>query len=786
MKQSFNGLTTDVKYQETAEGDGEEVTFGLLAGTDYANGKGNIMFSFDYTDRKGVEAMDRKWSDKTISWATNEQYYPASGLAQRRINHDLGFNPLNAAGYVSQWGWHSTNIGDLPTQTFNPDGSMRDLVIANCQDGILCEGDDSFKIAPYVQLIKPTERYLASIATHYELNDSHSAFADLKYSRTKGENTSQGVFSDGYYGPLFAVKAGNPYLKPYQPIIDAMSAANIETVFVNKAFDGLGRAPTTNTFELYQFVSGVNGDLTDDISYEFTVQYGESKTRQEQYDAVIENFVQSMDAVDDGSSNVVCADASNGCVPLNPFGYKSASQAAADYIMDDFGTDGKLQQTVVNFSVNGDLAELPAGFVQFAAGFEYRKEKSSSTPDAILLPGGMTQKTYLGGQAIVKGDYDVQEVFAEFLIPLVSDVDYMQELTFETAVRYSDYSTVGGQTSYKLGLDWVLNDELRFRSSYGLAIRAPNVGELYQPESTQLSKITDPCSAANINLGPNTATRVANCAALGIPEGWVSFSDGGEVPIKISGNEGLEAEESTSTTYGLVYTPDGIEGFSIALDYWNIQIDDAISTPSNNEILNNCVDFEMAGNPFCELAERDSSSHVLNFLKNQRVNVAALSAKGYDIEMNYLVDLSNSGSLFFNLVASYYDERDQLLNANKPEEVLTLVGVVNSPKTRGNFNITYNINDWTAHLGLNYVGSSLIALTDPNAVDPVYPDNHVDSVVYANFRGNYSLNNNTNIYLGVNNMMDQAPQKNRPSLQNGSAIYDAIGRTYYLGVNYTF
>ncbi len=784
MKTSYEGFKFDIKTGQTARSDGEEATLSLLTGTNFDNDKGNIMFSFDYTDRKGVEALDRTWSDKTISWATNEQYYPGSGLAQKRINHDLGFNPLNSAGYVSQGGWHSTNIGNLPTQTFNPDGTMRDLVIANCQDGIMCEGDDSFKIAPYTQLSTPTERIIASVTSHYEINDNHTLFADLKYSSTTGKNTSQGVFTDGYYGPLFEVKTGNPYLEAYQPIIDAMTEAELEAVYVNKAFDGLGRAPTKNTYDLYQFVIGSRGDLTDDIGYEFTVQHGKSKTRQAQSDAIVANLIQSMDAVYDSSGAVVCADTSGGCAPLNPFGLKSASAEAAEYIMGDFGTDGELEQTVANFNINGDLTELPAGPMQFAFGFEYRDEKSSSTPDAILIPGGLTQKTYLGGKAIVEGGYDVAEVFAELRVPLLSDKTLVQDLTFESAVRYSDYSTVGGQTSYKVGVDWVMTDEIRIRSAFGLAIRAPNVAELYKPEETQLSKITDPCSATNINAGQNTATRVANCAALGIPEGWVSFSDGGEVPIKLSGNLELEAEESSSTTLGIVLTPDAIDNFSIALDYWDIDIENAISAPKNNEILENCIDFDMADNPFCALSQRDPDTHIIQYVKNQKVNVAALAARGYDFEMDYMLDLPDATSVLFNLVASHYDKNDQLLNANKPDEIIESVGIANNPKSRGNFNITVNQQDWSAHLALNYLGSSRIALTDSD--DPVYPNNHIDSVVYANFRGSYNLSETINTYVGVNNIMDQGPQQNRPSLQLGSSIYDAIGRAYYLGLTYEF
>ncbi|WP_448563607.1 TonB-dependent receptor domain-containing protein [Thalassotalea ganghwensis] len=798
MKKSYDGIRIDAKSGQTDRGDGEENTFSLLAGTDYANGRGNLMFSFDYTDREGVRAVDRKWSENYIGWVNSEAYFKGSGLPQQRINHDYGFLPLNNAGIVSSSGFRPyfgeqglialgyDPIGQLAVQTFDQDGNMVDARFNCVQPGITCEGDDAFKIQPYNMISTPTERIIASVRTNLEIDDNHLVFADFKYSATKGRNTSQGVFSDGTYGPTFVVTADNPFLEPYTPLVNAIAEAGLAQVYVNKAFDGLGNAETKNNFELWQFVAGARGQLTDSIGYEFTVQRGENDIRLEQYDNDIAKFKQAMFAVRDASGNIVCADPSGGCAPIDPFGINSASDAAREFVMDYYGVDGKLTQTVVNFAINGDLAELPAGYVQFAAGVEYRDEESSSTPDEILRPGGLTGKTYLGGRAVVDGGYDVTEVFGELLIPVVSDAAFAQDLTLETAVRYSDYSTVGGEVAYKAGIDWTINDEVRVRASHGLATRAPNVGELFRPEETQLQVVADPCSIRNINLGKNVAKRQENCASIGVPDGWASFTDGGEIAVMVSGNENLESEESTSNTIGLVYTPQAIDNFSLALDYWNIEIDNAIARPAVNEILSNCFDFEMSGNPFCDLISRGTEQDplALKSVRNQEVNVAALSASGYDVEMNYLVDLAQ-GSVLFNLVGSYYDKREQLLNADSPDEIVYLAGVRRAPKARGYFNVTYNNDNWSAHLGFNYLGSSRIAFTDPDS-DPVYPQNSIDSVVYTNVRGSYNFNDNLNLYFGVNNLMDKGPQANRPSIQMGTGVYDAIGRSYYLGLNYEF
>jgi outer membrane receptor protein involved in Fe transport len=799
MKKSYDGFKADIKYGETSEGDGEEVTLSLLGGTSFDNGKGNVMVSLDYTDRQNVHSLDRSWSKEELSWVNSEVYTAGSGLPQKRLAYDIGFTPLNNMGVVggSPFGYVPSidglgynPIGDLPPQTFNADGSLKNFDPGACATvwSIPCEGGDNYKTHPYDNLSVPTERIVASIVASYELGDSHEVFADIKYSSTKGETTYQGGLAEAAYGPIALITRDNPYLAPYSTITSAMDTAGLDQVFVGKAYDSFDNT-IENTFETIQIVLGSKGDLTDSVGYDFSVQYGNTDVELKQRSFYVDKFLQGVNVVADASGNAVCADQSGGCQPINPFGYKSVSDEASAWVRDDLAQNGELTQFVANFSINGDLYELDAGPIQFAAGVEYRKEESESTPDKELTQmengHGLVGLTYGGPMQAVSGEYDVSEIFAEFLVPIVTDVYLIQDLTAEAAIRYSDYSTVGGQTAYKFGLNWVLNDEVRFRASHGLAVRAPNVGELFQPETVGFEKIQDPCSSSYINTGPNTAQRKENCATYGIPDGWTAFSEGGEAPVYKSGNADLEAEESESTSFGIVLTP--AEGFSIALDYWDISIDEAVSTPTTTEILNNCYDYtNMGSNPFCTLSNRVGSNGELPYeitsLRNQKVNVAELSAKGYDIEVNYQVDLA-AGSLLFNLVGSYYDERDQILNAQKPDEVITGVGIQNNPKARGYFSTTYRQDDWNANLTFNYLGSSKIAITDSE--DPIYPHNHVDSVVYVNLRGAYTLTDNIEAYAGINNLMDKGPQR-LPGLIMGSNIYDAIGRSFYLGATYEF
>jgi outer membrane receptor protein involved in Fe transport len=798
MKSEFDGVQVNAEYGESSEGDGEEKVFSILAGTSFDQGRGNILVSLDYTDRGAVRAQDRKQALRGAFWKSNlADTGPNDGNPANILSFDRTVNPLNDAGIVSPngFGFQSFDavngipvlgygdIGSLPAQTFDANGNAIDFEIGDCII-INCTGGMGFNPGKYDVLSLASERSIFSLVTNYELSDSHQLFADVKYSHTIGENSNQPSFSDNVFGPALFVGRDNPYLNEYPTISNAMDGAGLDHVIVHKAQADLGQSATENTFKLYQIVAGANGDLTEDITYDFYVQHGQSKSTIIRQDRITSKFLQAQDAISDGSGNIVCRDSSGGCAPINPFGLHGASAEAADFIMTDIGLSNKLEQTVASFSISGDVTELPAGFIQFAAGLEYREEKSESVPDDLLLIQGLTANTQEGPRKIVKGQYDVKEIFAEIRIPLLADVDFAKELSFETAVRYSDYSTVGGQTAYKLGLDWAINDSLRARSSYGVAVRAPNAGELFTPENLNWDQLIDPCSATNINEGVNPSKRAANCQSLGMPAGFTAL-DGATTKIFVSGNKDLDAEESESLTIGLVYTPQWTDNLSVGVDYWEITIDEAIATIEGADILTSCFDFEMDGNPYCDLIARDSS-FAIDRVNSQYINTAEFTAKGYDFEANYQLDMKSSGSVLFNLVGSYYIERDVLINPSDPSGKISQIDVVDNPKTRVNLNMTYNLENWTAHLGLSYIGSSKIAHGNPEDNDPIYSvANKVDAVVYANARGSYRFDENLDVYFGIKNITDKAPQLLTETYK-GSGLYDNIGRSYYLGVNYSF
>src|SRR3546814_462163 len=186
-----------------------------------------------------------------------------------------------------------------------------------------------------------------------------------------------------------------------------------------------------------------------------------------------------------------------------------------------------------------------------------------------------------------KGGYHVTEFFGELSIPVLTDMPFAQLLSLEGAVRHADYSHAGQATSWKAGAIWEPTDGLRLRATISRAIRAPNIFEAFRPSEGQTTNVEDPCAETNLGDNPN---RAANCAALGRPDGFTPLNGGVGVPFIVSGNENLSPEVSDSWTAGIVLTPNFLPGLQISADWFNIQIDNAISFLSPQQIAENCVD----------------------------------------------------------------------------------------------------------------------------------------------------------------------------------------------------
>ena len=644
-----------------------------------------------------------------------------------------------------------------------------------------CSGAcDQLDLTKYVELQPTFSTLNVAVKANYDITDNVNLYGDAKFVRVKADSIGQPSFFE--YDNDHIIKRDNAYM--HSTLAKVMDDAGIDQFRLHRFNEDIGRRFEQNTRETTRFVVGIEGYIDDSWSYDAYALYGKTEREQVNVDNVIrQRYFDSMDAVvlDDGTIGCRDADArAEGCIPTTVFGFGNVDPLAADWFTTDSISTSKIQQTVVNFSVtNSELFELPAGSVGFAAGMEYREEKSDDLPDAFAATGA----TFLTAISEEHGKFDVTEVYVETSMPLLTDLPAVQDLSVDIALRYADYSTVGDTLSWKVGTDWVVNDELRFRATLSEAIRAPNISELFGAQSQSFAQVDDPCDTEHAQ----GATRIANCAALGIPA-ENAINPVSSIELLVGGNKELKEEESTSITAGFVYQPDFVDGLVFTVDYWKMEIDDAIDQVDAQNILDKCVD--SAGgieNQFCGLVSR-GADHKITLVQSITQNVAKFESDGVDIEIGY--DFSALGGDFTTqLIATRLLSRKEFSFQIDPSDFIEHSGTTGEAEWQGNLLIGYKNGPWAANWRTRYL-SDVSRFSEQSLARNPDPSNILGygSYFQTDVRAGYTFANNLTLEFGVDNLFDRDLPgfTTGTSSTSGDASYDNVGRFYYTSISYNF
>jgi iron complex outermembrane recepter protein len=493
----------------------------------------------------------------------------------------------------------------------------------------------------------------------------------------------------------------------------------------------------------------------------------------------------------------------------------SVTRAARDFITEATTDYQRLEQNVVTLSFSGDSAplfNLPGGAVQYAFGSEYREEKSSSNFSALergLLPTGSAAGaagTFIGDivpdlQSLIfdgstrtfdtRGSFDVTEYFAEVSAPLVRGAFLAEELTVGAAARYADYSTIGSATTWNVNAVWAPVTDLRLRATYSEAIRAPNLAELFDPQQGTTFRPADPCEQTTINSliqanDPAAQNRLRNCRAAGIPAG---FAD--PLSARFSGTTGgnptLQEEVATTYTIGAVIQPRWIPNLTVSVDYYSIEIEDAIDAVAAQDIVNTCYDLPTFPNPFCSLFTRNTNASSpqfrgLNFLRQTQINFGRIETSGVDFQVNYRFDLLgyriNTGLTgnWTEKVNRFFDPVDQslsnpgLLETGAPD----WTGVVTLGVNRGPATLNYN--------GQIIGRQAIASAVQIERIDTEFGRGVLaEPLLVHNLSGNWKLDSGVELYGGVNNLSDE-----KPYAPFRAFPVSGMGRFYFAGVRAKF
>lgn len=781
--------------------DGDERLLWGMIGVNTGDGRGNATILAAYEDRDPILQQDRVFSGCALGQDDGPESFEGFGCIGS-ANYRLFGGP---GGFAFQE--ESGNIIPFaggPSQTFN--------------------------FGPFNFFQRPSERYHIYGKSYYEITENLEVFADISYMN----NTS-----DAQIAPTASFGIGAYSINCDNPLIQGSSGLALTDIYGCDAADiaagtvvsgatmshrNVEGGPRNSYLEnsAWRVIGGIRGSFADDVwNWEAFVQQSETRDQSESTnDFVVANLQQALLATTDADGNVVCIDPSGGCVPYNifqrgPNGESLVTPAMTSFIHGIGLANGSTEQFVTGGSIQADLGEygwkLPTADYGMGAlfGFEYREDELSSRPDEISqIPGGGF--TGVGGATLpVAGAIDVTEFFTEFEIPLLSGMTGAQELTLRAQYRYSDYDAEGDTGSntydadaYGFSLAWAPIDELRVRAQFQRAVRAPTVIEMFSGQNTNLPNLSSAGTNANgVQLFDPCASdapiaSLATCQNTGVTAaqyGTILDVISGQTQSLTGGNPQLQPEEADTTTFGFVWTPTFAEGLSVSVDYFDIQVDDAISAgiPAQTT-LDNCL---ATGDPtFCSLIVRSSVGSLaagtfgVGF-QQTNINIAELTTNGVDLQVLYDFEY---GAHSFNLdyASTFLNESDTVpFPGGDPIECSGFFGNQcgsPTPEYRHRFVGTW-VTPWDVDVGMTW---RFFDETDnDNESDTL--ESKLDSVNYIDLSATWYVMDDIQIRGSVLNAFQEDPpiySSAGPALGNGNTyptVYDT-GRAWIASVRLNF
>lgn len=808
LKDDFEGIEISTRYEESAEGDGEETIIDFLAGSNFADDRGNATLNITYTDQGAVLSRDR---ERTAIDSVSSVFF-GGGVFEQTRPFFSSFPPQGRFD-VSGTGASGDDF------TFLPDGTLVNSFSGNGGNGRAADG---FNRSAFRTIAIPTERFLISSIIHFDLNDSTRIFFEGSYANTETVSAlepfplaSNDIFTAGSGGlPLrYENSDGNLITNPFlpAPIVQAADANGVDNIFFTRRLAEFGGRGAFNERQTYRAVFGIEGELVNDIKWDVSFNYGQTtQAQQSQGQVDIRAFRQALlSELDPATGQVRCVDQfarADGCVPINIFGFNTVSQESLNYVSADQTRNAKVTQQVLQANLTGKLFELPAGDLQFAAGLEYRKDESEAISDALTVRGLNSSNAIPN----VIGEFDVTEVYGELDIPLVNDsfVDY---IGLGLAGRVSDYSTVGSTSTFEGRLEVRPVESFTLRGSVSRAVRAPNVGELFNPGSQTFAQVSDPCAgvtaatagvvADNCRNDPGIAQRIAATGAFTLTQPELQGTTG-----FIGGNPNLEEEEADTFTAGFVFVPEFLAdslNASLTVDYFDIEVNDAIFAVSQNNVLNLCYQSAGLSSPLCDNIVRFSANSpflgALDEVNSGSANVGAISTSGIDVAFRFdlsLERLSLPGSLGISTAYTYLDEFEIINLPDTPPD--NEQGEIGNAENKFTTDFRYTTENLSVALQFRFIGESRIEDQDLDDAACANIDCVASAVLYSDIQARYVFNKSFlgdefEVFGGVKNISNEEGPIVAAGLSNSdtgvntvAGVYDAIGRSFYVGAKVKF
>ncbi len=562
-----------------------------------------------------------------------------------------------------------------------------------------------------------------------------------------------------------------------------------------RAFIGFGNDQSSQTVDFSRLAMGLRGAVAN-TGWDYDASLTSSRsTGSYTFSAfLVDRLAQASNVVASGGG-FACVNPANGCVAqpaLTPA--VIGGQLPADYVNFTWKPvtgSTKYQEDVLTATVTGPLFSLPYGKVKAAFGIESRKASIDDTPADDSIKNNLFNFT---SSTPTRGSDQANDIFAEIDVPLLKNLPAIQELTLNASSRWANYDSYGRGSTYKAGLLWTPAKWLTIRGTNGTSYRAPALYEQFLGATSGfLASTNDPCNNWDAPNYAGTARR-ANCQSEGLPAGFTSTQS--VAVVGVGGRDaGLKAETSANKSLGMIFQPglpSGWGDLSLAIDRFDIQVDNGVSSVGGAAILTRCYEDAAfrAGGSFCRLvAPRAAGTNALR-VTNGFINLATDVVRGYDLTARYTNDVGQ-GRLRMNLSVTEYKETSNKLYAQ--DKLVDNNGTVGNPSWSGALDINYAVKGWNYYYGLEWVGKT--SSYDYYEEDPATSTYKMDtpayilqsaSIQYKDTVGKWSVT------AGVRNLADVKPPvisqgfANRVGNAPLSSGYDYTGRRFFVNVSKTF
>lgn len=751
--------------------DGDISDMTLIVGGNLDNGRGNITAYATYREVDPIVQADRDYSACANS-------VTAAGTLS------CGGSATNGSGsfYFDNDGYNS--IYHVEGDKFVPGLGTR----------------HNFAAPSFYQ--RPDERYTLGAFAHYDLSDQAELYSEVSFmdNRTVAQFAEAGVF----FSKFMEVNCTNPLLSAGQRTTVGCTGdpdQTFTTLFGRRNVEG-GPRQGDLRHTTFRILGGVRGELNDSWRYDASYQFAEVDMRNRHSNYVNTAAVERALKVNpDGS----CFTDSDTCVGYNLWRAGGVTTDQTDYFAQTYHENGQTDQKVFSAYLQGSLGDYgwtspyAASGVEVVLGYEYREENLGYFPSDNAKAGDVGG---LGAKLVeVEGGYDVSELYFEASVPVIQGRNMADEVVLDLGYRYSDYDPSGQTTdTYKFAGAWTINPQVKLRASYQRAVRAANIVDQFQPQQGTLFAMNeDPCQ----KLNPGDATSIrgytfAQCANSGVSQavwnqGGPASSPASQYNALIGGSVELAPEESDTYSAGFLLAPNAIPGLNISVDWYDIDVQDAITEIEPETTLLQCIET----NTFCDLIRRGTNDSLWLGLATATNGISALSqnigffrVKGIDMETNYSFDIGNLGSVAINNVTGWIDswEQEEYAGAGIVNCEGIYGGACGTPtvELRNRFQAIW-ATPWNVNLSLGwrYIGDVEQAFTN-------LPPTDLDAQNYFDLSGNWQATEWLSVRAGVNNLLDEEPPfvpQGVTARENGNTYpgaYDALGQYWFLATTVRF